>query len=115
MYTTSSLIQEYLASLNEMARHANVTLKWMRGHGFDYGNNTAEEQARRKTTLPEGKGAGGPRSQTILEIPRRVVAVKLKHDAHLSASSYCSKCQASGGSRAESSQTKCMRVFHYNI
>ncbi|GBP16873.1 hypothetical protein EVAR_73485_1 [Eumeta japonica] len=48
MYTTSSLVQECRASLNEMARHTNVTLKWVRGHGSDHGNNTADELARRE-------------------------------------------------------------------
>ncbi|GBP12692.1 hypothetical protein EVAR_74051_1 [Eumeta japonica] len=47
MYTTSSLVQECRASLNEMARHTNVTLKWVRGHGSDRGNDTADELARR--------------------------------------------------------------------
>ncbi|GBP01894.1 hypothetical protein EVAR_71713_1 [Eumeta japonica] len=36
MYTASSL-----------ARHTNVTLKWVRGHGSDRGNNTADELAKR--------------------------------------------------------------------
>ncbi|GBP98419.1 hypothetical protein EVAR_72004_1 [Eumeta japonica] len=40
MYTTSILVQECRASLNEMVRHTNVTLKWVRGHGSDRGNDT---------------------------------------------------------------------------
>ncbi|GBP10771.1 hypothetical protein EVAR_74178_1 [Eumeta japonica] len=51
MYTISGFVQEFRSSLNEMARHTNVTLKWVRGHGSDRGNNTAYELARRGRPL----------------------------------------------------------------
>ncbi|GBP08348.1 hypothetical protein EVAR_73545_1 [Eumeta japonica] len=35
MYFTSSLDQEHLASINEMAEFANVSLKWVCGHRFN--------------------------------------------------------------------------------
>ncbi|GBP98105.1 Thioredoxin domain-containing protein 9 [Eumeta japonica] len=42
VYTTFSLIQQCRASLNEMAKHTNVTLKWLSAYGSDRVNNTAD-------------------------------------------------------------------------
>ncbi|GBP09681.1 hypothetical protein EVAR_102532_1 [Eumeta japonica] len=39
-------------------------------------------------SVPWGSSGAVAYQQTVLEIPGRVVAVKLRHDAHLSASSH---------------------------
>lgn len=53
MCKTSCLVQECRTSLNEMARHSNLTLEWVRGHGSNSGNEIADDLAKRGTTLRE--------------------------------------------------------------
>ncbi|GBP02476.1 hypothetical protein EVAR_73702_1, partial [Eumeta japonica] len=48
------------------------------------------------TGVCKGSSGAVAYQQTVLEFPGRVVAAKLRHDAHVSASSYVFEYQASG-------------------
>ncbi|KAI8116739.1 Retrovirus-related Pol polyprotein from transposon 297 [Lucilia cuprina] len=51
VFSTSKIVHECRTSLNEMARHSNITLIWVKGHGNSYGNGIADTLARAGTML----------------------------------------------------------------
>ncbi|GBP09994.1 hypothetical protein EVAR_91355_1, partial [Eumeta japonica] len=86
-------------------QHLDVLLSGYRGLGEPRSGNGVPNLQRREglwlcyrialralprviISVPWGSSGAVAYQQTVLEIPGRVVAVKLRHDAHLSASSH---------------------------
>ena len=53
VYSTSTLVHECRASLNGMARHSNLTLIWVKGHGVLRGNIVADSLAKRGSMMDD--------------------------------------------------------------